>query len=669
MTIVRVGSGLTATRLHVEQVGPPPDQAEPLLWITGFAISSEIFAPVVGAYAGRFSCIRYDNRGSGRSQAPWRLTSIPELAGDAVRLLDALGVDSAHVYGLSMGGMVAQEMAIRFPDRVRALVLGGTSHGGPRSVPPSPQVAAALATRGAPVQLRAELVSRALFTDDFRRRHPARVSSSLADLAAHRATARGLVSHTLAASYHDTRSRLHLIQAPTLVVHGQQDRLTPVGNALPPGRAHPRRDPRRPAGRRARLPARAAGGVAPAARRLARRPLAGRRGPPAARARRGGRAAHPRPRPAGRRAAHRRVAGQLRHPRPPPHRPPTGDLVDADEVRRQLTTPLGAPAYPPGGPYRFTGREYLNIWYRTDLEAVRRVVPEPLTVTDPVVKFEVMRMPDVTGLGSFTESGQVLRVEHEGEPADYLHAMYVDSLASIASGREISAFPKKFGKPALYLDGDTLVGTLDYRTLRVATATMGFKHGSSWTRTPATRSAPDVRAQDPARLRPAGRGSASSSAARSPGWTSRAPGRARPGCSCSPTRSRRWPTCRSGRSSRASHILCDLTLGRPAVVHDYLEEAGREVLYEVDGRVATITLNRPDQRNAVSPELATQLGEAVATFEADPEVWVAVLTGAGPELLRGRRPQGDPRRGPGRRAVGRAGRLRGLRPLPAAASR
>jgi acetoacetate decarboxylase len=70
----------------------------------------------------------------------------------------------------------------------------------------------------------------------------------------------------------------------------------------------------------------------------------------------------------------------------------------------------------------------------------------------------------------------VLRVEHEGEPADYLHAMYVDSLASITSGREISAFPKKFGKPSLSVDGDTLVGTLDYGSLRVATATMGYKH-------------------------------------------------------------------------------------------------------------------------------------------------------------------------------------------------
>jgi acetoacetate decarboxylase len=149
--------------------------------------------------------------------------------------------------------------------------------------------------------------------------------------------------------------------------------------------------------------------------------------------------------------------------------------MNIEEVRRQSTTPLGAPAYP-SGRYRFTGREYLNILYRTDAEAMRRVVPEPLTVGDPLVKFEVMRMPDVTGLGSFTESGQVLQVEYEGESADYLHAMYVDSLASIASGREISAFPKKSGTPQLYVDSDTLVGTLDYGTLRVATATMGYKH-------------------------------------------------------------------------------------------------------------------------------------------------------------------------------------------------
>ena len=227
MTLVRVGHGATATRLHVEREG----SGEPLLWITGFAISSEIFSPVISTYAAAFDCIRYDNRGAGRSPAPWRLTSIPELAADAVRLLDALGLDSAHVYGLSMGGMIAQEMAIRFPDRVRALVLGGTSHGGPRAVLPSPRVAAALTSRGAPAAVRAELVGRALFTPEFREREPELVRRYLGLLGRHRTSARGLISHLTASTYHDTRARLGRISAPTLVLHGAQDELTPVANA------------------------------------------------------------------------------------------------------------------------------------------------------------------------------------------------------------------------------------------------------------------------------------------------------------------------------------------------------------------------------------------------------------------------------------------------------
>ena len=227
MTLVKVGRGATATRLHVEREGT----GEPLLMVTGFAISSEIFRTVVPSYATQFDCIRYDNRGAGRSPAPWRLTSIPELAGDAVRLLDALGLDSAHVYGLSMGGMVAQEMAIRFPDRVRALVLGGTTHGGPRAVLPSPKVAAALGTRGAPAKLRAELVGRALFSERFRAEHPDLVLAHLRDLGRHRSSVRGLTSHWWASVYHDTRARLPRIVAPTLVLHGGADELTPVENA------------------------------------------------------------------------------------------------------------------------------------------------------------------------------------------------------------------------------------------------------------------------------------------------------------------------------------------------------------------------------------------------------------------------------------------------------
>jgi acetoacetate decarboxylase len=147
----------------------------------------------------------------------------------------------------------------------------------------------------------------------------------------------------------------------------------------------------------------------------------------------------------------------------------------SEDVMRSTTTPLGAPAFP-RPPYRFTDREYLTITYRTDPEALRRIVPEPLRVTEPLVRFEVMRMPDVSGLGDYTESGQMIHVEFDGESAEYAHAMYVDSAPAIASGREIGAYPKKAGKPRLFIDSDTLAGTLDYGSLRVATATMGYKH-------------------------------------------------------------------------------------------------------------------------------------------------------------------------------------------------
>ncbi|MFJ3306373.1 acetoacetate decarboxylase [Streptomyces sp. NPDC086549] len=149
--------------------------------------------------------------------------------------------------------------------------------------------------------------------------------------------------------------------------------------------------------------------------------------------------------------------------------------MDKRDVARCFTTPLDSPAYAPTR-YRFTDREYLNIVYRTDPEVLRRLTPEPLTVTDPLVRFEVMRMPDVTGLGDYTEAGQLIAVEYDGEAGEFSLAMYVDSVPAISSGREYSAYPKKSGSPALYVDSDTLVGTLDYGTLRVATATMGYKH-------------------------------------------------------------------------------------------------------------------------------------------------------------------------------------------------
>ncbi|MDT8914775.1 acetoacetate decarboxylase [Amycolatopsis sp. PS_44_ISF1] len=145
------------------------------------------------------------------------------------------------------------------------------------------------------------------------------------------------------------------------------------------------------------------------------------------------------------------------------------------EVRNHVTTPLANPAFAPVVP-RFTDREYLNIVYRTDPGALRAVVPEPLRIEEPLVRFEVMKMGDVSGYGPYTESGQAIPVVFEGERGEYLHAMYLDNFPATASGREVSAYPKTVGAPNLYVDNGALVGTLDHGRLRVATATMGYKH-------------------------------------------------------------------------------------------------------------------------------------------------------------------------------------------------
>src|SRR5271157_6458039 len=103
-----------------------------------------------------------------------------------------------------------------------------------------------------------------------------------------------------------------------------------------------------------------------------------------------------------------------------------------DDVRRNAySMPLTNPAFPPG-PYRFFNREYFVITYRTDPEALAAVVPEPLEVTEPVVKYEFIRMPDSTGFGDYTESGQVIPVSFGGERGGYVPAMYLDCEPPIA---------------------------------------------------------------------------------------------------------------------------------------------------------------------------------------------------------------------------------------------
>lgn len=147
----------------------------------------------------------------------------------------------------------------------------------------------------------------------------------------------------------------------------------------------------------------------------------------------------------------------------------------ADVRSRAFAMPLTSPAYPPG-PYRFVNREFLIITYRTDREALERVVPEPLKFDEPLVKYEFIRMPDSTGFGDYCETGQVIPVTFNGVEGSYSHAMFLNDGPPILGGRELWGFPKKYANPTLGVDTDTLIGTLDYGPIRVATGTMGYKH-------------------------------------------------------------------------------------------------------------------------------------------------------------------------------------------------
>src|SRR5690242_16326064 len=150
-------------------------------------------------------------------------------------------------------------------------------------------------------------------------------------------------------------------------------------------------------------------------------------------------------------------------------------MKETDVREKAFAMPLTSPAYPPG-PYRFISREFLIVTYRTDPQALRAVVPEPLEIAEPLVKYEFIRMPDSTGFGDYTESGQVIPARYAGEDGVYVHSMYLDDDAPIVRGRELWGFPKKLAQPKICHEGEVITGTLHYGKTLCAVATMGYKH-------------------------------------------------------------------------------------------------------------------------------------------------------------------------------------------------
>ena len=205
-------------------------RGEPLLLIMGLSGDHGAWFFQVRAFKPHYTVITYDSRGIGRTGRPVAPSSIRDLADDAVGLMDHLGVDKAHVLGVSMGGMVAQEIAINYPDRVSKLILGCTTAGGEHTDDMHPALAKALGIKG-------EVTRDDLESEDFGRWLGPIMSLSfnkwryriplwfLAKSYLRRVGVRGTVGQLRAIMGHTTEDRLHLIQAPTLVMAGTKDRL------------------------------------------------------------------------------------------------------------------------------------------------------------------------------------------------------------------------------------------------------------------------------------------------------------------------------------------------------------------------------------------------------------------------------------------------------------
>jgi 3-oxoadipate enol-lactonase len=217
--------------LYYEEYG----EGEPLLLIMGWGGNATTWKPQVPGLAERYRVIAFDNRGVGRSSAPPGPYSIPQLVGDTVALLDALNVPRAHVFGVSMGGMIAQELALRHPERVGVMSVGCTSPGGVRAPGASDlqkNIRDFEHTGEEDINLQwfAEFLKR-LWTDRALAKSAPNLQEFVLSLIRYPPAKHGLRSQAAAISAHDAYNRLPEITHPVLVMTGDRDELIDFENS------------------------------------------------------------------------------------------------------------------------------------------------------------------------------------------------------------------------------------------------------------------------------------------------------------------------------------------------------------------------------------------------------------------------------------------------------
>lgn len=203
-------------------------EGDPVLLIMGLGYALDMWYRTAPVLSQRYRTISFDNRGVGRSDVPTGPYLMQAMAADAAAVMDSAGVARAHVFGISMGGMIAQEVALQYPERVRSLILGCTSHGGLEAVPADAEVIATLMARGT---MSAEDGVRAMVPFIYDPSTPReRIEEDLEIRRRTFPTAAGYFAQVQGIFAFEARHRLPQIKVPTLVVHGESDRLVPPEN-------------------------------------------------------------------------------------------------------------------------------------------------------------------------------------------------------------------------------------------------------------------------------------------------------------------------------------------------------------------------------------------------------------------------------------------------------
>jgi 3-oxoadipate enol-lactonase len=214
------------TRIHYEVHGT----GDPVLLIMGLGSNAYGWQRTIPWLSEHYQAIAFDNRGTGRSDVPRGAYTVAQMADDAAAVLDAAGHQRAHVIGASLGGMIAQRLAIAHPRRLRSLVLVCTTPGGPHATRASGEVTAALTQAAEDPATAHRRNAWFLYGADTRSNHPERIEEDIAARTKIPTTGTGYFGQLQAALRHDAWDELPAVAVPTLVVHGDADLLIPTQN-------------------------------------------------------------------------------------------------------------------------------------------------------------------------------------------------------------------------------------------------------------------------------------------------------------------------------------------------------------------------------------------------------------------------------------------------------